>query len=272
MNLIHRSFLLAQKIFPSGGVCLEFGVYVGDTYVWQAEQVRDHYPQTELIGFDSWQGLPAETSGVWTPDRHAAGRLQSIKDVVLARLHSLGVASDPIDPRFRLVDGFFSESLTDDLRRSIQRPVIFVNIDVDLHRSTIELLDFVKPLLQPGTVLYWDDWKDPRDDHSDQWGEHLAWEQWSERHKDIRAETIDVNPVNQRTMIVVEANAKSLVDAGLSMSEIRHTAYRLSQPAPRSQPAGVDDSEYQRYLRFASRLHRLPFYSVLRALYRLFAK
>ena len=36
--------------------------------------------------------------------------------------------------------------------------LIFVNVDVDLYISTIQLLDFIKPLMRPGMIIYWDDW------------------------------------------------------------------------------------------------------------------
>jgi len=73
-----KSFHLAHKIFKKG-TCLEFGVSKGDSYVWQAEQILKLYPESRLIGFDSWLGLPKEAEGVWFPYRHRRGNIGSVE-------------------------------------------------------------------------------------------------------------------------------------------------------------------------------------------------
>jgi hypothetical protein len=220
-RIFENSFRLAHKIFPGGGTCLEFGVHIGNSFIWQSKQVKRRYKNSHLVGFDSWAGLPAEERGVWLPARHAEGEYSSPKDVVLRRLRRIRMAHDD---RIRLVDGFFSDALTPSLRNELGE-VIFVNIDVDLYRSTIELLDFVKPLLRPGTILYWDDWKDPRDDFDGDWGEHLAWNTWCEQNPDVKAETLEINPVSQRYMVVLQANGRTLESADLSIRNICRDAY-----------------------------------------------
>ncbi len=35
---------------------------------------------------------------------------------------------------------------------------MLVNIDCDLYESAVYVLDFIEPLLQEGSVLYFDDW------------------------------------------------------------------------------------------------------------------
>jgi hypothetical protein len=149
-----------------------------------------------LIGFDSWQGLPPESQGVWSPDRHAAGLYQADKQIILDGLRNRGLANDT---RFRLVDGFFSDSLTDSLCAEIQN-LIFVNIDVDLYISAKQVLNFVTPLIRKGVVIYFDDWKDPIDKYEGKWGEHLAWEEWTAEHPNFQHEMIATNEYNQRYM------------------------------------------------------------------------
>jgi hypothetical protein len=225
MNLFERSFHLSQFIFSEGGTCLEFGVFRGGTFAYQAEQIIKLYPQTKLIGFDSWEGLPPETEGIWTAPRHAPGEYAAPKSEVVSKLRALGIAED--DPRFRLVDGFYSESLTPAVAASCG-PLAFVNIDVDIHSSTLELLDFIGPMLRPGVILYWDDWKDPRDRADSSWGEHQAWAEWSRRQDGLSVETIEVNPVEQRTMLVTAANGKKMGSPLPSVQEIRYRALELS--------------------------------------------
>lgn len=211
MSVFARAFHTAHYIFPSGGTCLEFGVYRGSSYVWQAKQMQERYLKSTLIGFDSWKGLPEETPGVWVPERHRPGSYASSKSDVLQKLE--GIKCD----RFTLVDGLFSDSLTLELQKSI-RNVIFINIDVDLYKSTVELLDFVRPLLQPGTILYWDDWRDPRDGYKGMWGEELAWNFWMLKQHGLGAEALEVDFNNKRSMIVTEVDGRSFSG---SMADIR---------------------------------------------------
>jgi len=200
--LFQDAFLLANKNFPDGGTCLEFGVSIGNTYMWQAEQILTEFKNNKLIGFDSWEGLPEESKNVWYPDRHSIGAFAYPKELVEARLKVL--LNDIPDERFQFVDGFFSESLTGELQKQID-DVIFINIDVDIHKSTIELLVFVKPFLRSGVIIYWDDWLDPQDvsEKHGSWGEHLAWEEWSKENPEIKTKTIKVNEWNQRIMEVL---------------------------------------------------------------------
>jgi hypothetical protein len=201
--LFREGFLLAHENFPQGGACLEFGVASGRTYLWQVNQLISKFPNSTLIGFDSWQGLPKETEGVWCPGRHAEGKFSFPKTCVV---HALEIVDgyEENKHRFRFVDGFYEESLTEEVRKTIGK-AIFINIDVDIYLSTMQLLDFVKPLLQKGTVLYWDDWLDPSDvpHASGSWGEHRAWKEWSERNPDIAAKTVKVNDYNQRIMKIL---------------------------------------------------------------------
>ena len=82
-STFEKAFHLSNFIFPKGGTCLEFGVYVGNTYMYQVQHILNKYTNTKLIGFDSWQGLPPETEGIWYPDRHATGKFATTKDVPL---------------------------------------------------------------------------------------------------------------------------------------------------------------------------------------------
>jgi hypothetical protein len=116
----------------------------------------------------------------------------------------------------------------------------------------MELLDFVGPLLRPGVVLYWDDWKDPHDDHPGEWGEHLAWERWTAAHPEVKAETVEVNAMNQRIMVITEANGQRLSPPRPSMLDIRLQAYRLA-----STGAEALDPDYLRFVKWKSRIKSL---------------
>ncbi|TWT62139.1 class I SAM-dependent methyltransferase [Rubinisphaera italica] len=252
MSLFHRAFHLAHYVFPQGGTCLEFGVFKGGTYCYQAQQILEKYSGSTLIGFDSWQGLPVESSEVWAPQRHGPGEFAAPKTELLGKLSGLGI--EPGDGQFRLIDGFFSDSLTDELRQTIH-DVVFINVDVDIHRSTIELLNFVRPLLRPGVVIYWDDWKDPKDEAAEPWGEHLAWSEWYPNQEGLEVETIEVNPINQRSMLVTRVGDLKLSSPIPSLLEIRHHASQLAEAA---QGAADLDSDYQHFLKLKGILRRIP--------------
>jgi len=200
---------LAHTIFPQGGTCLEFGVGWGISYSKIAKLLCNKYLNSKLTGFDSWQGLPEETSGVWYPDRHRKGNFCCNKFETISKIKE--VVNIQENERFDIIDGFLTNTCTPELRNTISN-LIFVNIDVDIHSSTLVLLDFIKPLLQLGTILYFDDWKDPIDIPlcSSNWGEHKAWEDWSLINLDIKTEVLKVNRLNQHLMIVTKIKDSSI--------------------------------------------------------------
>lgn len=192
--MLLEAFHKAHSNFPEGGMCLEFGVWIGVSYINQAIAIINKYPNSTLIGFNSWLGLPEEDKAVWKPDRHGAGNYQASKNIVVDKLKNMGLLNDN---RFRLVDGFFEQSLTVELQKEISN-LIFVNVDVDLYISCVQILEFVLPLLRPGVVLYFDDWKDPDDKYDGKWGEHLAWEEFITKYPYIKYNTLSINNFNQR--------------------------------------------------------------------------
>lgn len=117
-------------------------------------------------GFDSWKGLPEETPGLYVPDVWHKGAFNYAKDA--------GVTSDQMMPRVmdylkkynnnvELISGFFKDSLNNDLvRLEAFKSAFLVSIDVDLHLSCYQALDFMAEnnLLVKGTVIRYDDWGD----------------------------------------------------------------------------------------------------------------
>ncbi len=203
--ILHNAFRHAHQNFREGGTILEFGVGAGNSYCWMAEQMLKRYKSSMLVGFDSWKGLPEETEGVYCPEPHGKGKYCWSKGVVTQKLFKLEITME--NRRFNFVDGFYRETLRNHSDNqhihdiAVNNNVIFVNIDVDIHSSTVEVLEFIAPLVRVGTILYFDDWKDPAFGHDEEkWGEHLAFEQWLERHANIQAKTVEVNDWNQRYM------------------------------------------------------------------------
>jgi hypothetical protein len=200
---LKKAFLFAHDLHPEGGVCLEFGVFKGRTFLWQLHKIITRFPQSRIVGFDSWQGLPAETDGVWCPERHKEGEMSVGENHVRQQIQKLTLGEH--EDRYELIPGFFSVSLTENLRGRLGN-VIFVNIDVDLHSSTVEVLRFLRPILKPGMILYFDDWQDPQDTElaDNAWGEHLAWYEFVCLYPDFSYRILGVNELNQHVIMITD--------------------------------------------------------------------
>lgn len=145
------------------GHYFEFGCYDGDTLI-DFLKVRDFFYEErgceaswKVFAFDSFEGLPAPTG---VSDSHPFASKGSYKSQgearLLERIEKEGFTLDEI----KTFKGFFEESLTQELRdRLISEEVTasFVNIDCDYYSSTKTVLDWLEPLLQPGSIVYFDD-------------------------------------------------------------------------------------------------------------------
>lgn len=204
MTVFIKGLQHAWSLAPKDRECtiFEFGVASGNTFLQLAKFIQDK-PNVNLVGFDSFAGLPKETEGVPLPKWHVEGEHAFSINHVANRLRE-----EKIDgfPKIRLISGFYEASLKSweaiDALEGTDH-LMFVNIDVDLHKSTLELLDYCRPLLRTGTVLYFDDWKDPTYDFDEPWGEHRAWAEWSDRHPEIECKTVLIGHNNERYLMIL---------------------------------------------------------------------
>ncbi len=118
---------------------LEFGVFRGKSMRYWSSILRD--PDSRLVGFDSFEGLP-ETFDERL--RFTAGAF----DVK-------GEVPEIDDPRVSFVKGWFEETLP---RFTVpEHRALVVALDADLYSSTILVLRSLAEHIVPGTVLYFDD-------------------------------------------------------------------------------------------------------------------
>ncbi len=179
-------FHLLSRIELEGDY-LEFGVFRGDTFRNAIRAAHQGFRATQegrfpgrFIAFDSFQGLPPAASMGDGVNIYAAGEFATSRASFERNLGSLR-ARFPIE----IVEGWFDESLTAaNAQRLRLTKAAFVNIDCDLYESTVPVLNFVFPLLQTGTILYFDDWFSCRG--SLQHGEARAVREWLERHPEIQ--------------------------------------------------------------------------------------
>ena len=129
--------VLAQAIeeAPKEGLACEFGVYQGLSLRFIAER----WPGP-VHGFDSFKGLPeAWKEGEGAGSYSARNRLPSVPGNVT--LHP----------------GWFEQTLPEFVAEA-GGPIALLHIDCDIYRSTATVLQHVRPLLRPGTIVAFDEY------------------------------------------------------------------------------------------------------------------
>lgn len=140
------------------GHYLEFGTWYGRSFFPNFYQYR-HWLLGNFYAFDSFAGLspplPLETEftggdfyeGGYCCNKASFEAIADLVEFPRARLH--------------IVPGFYDETLQrspEDYGLS-ERSVSVCIIDCDLRSPTERVLEFVTPLLEPGALIYFDDWR-----------------------------------------------------------------------------------------------------------------
>ena len=166
-----------ETVAASGteGDYLEFGVYQGSSFIMAFQLARRYRLNTmRFFAFDSFEGLPASEGAAFRKGDYMCSR-ESFTRIVKKG----GVELE----RVGIVEGFYSHSLTDTVKQDHNlRKVAIVNVDCDLYSSTKEVLRFVEDLIQPGSIIIFDDWYAFEDtSHSSEthlYGERRAFQEW----------------------------------------------------------------------------------------------
>jgi hypothetical protein len=154
------AFHLVSRIQVRGDY-LEFGVFRGETFrnaIRAARQASRGAAGGAFMGrfiaFDSFAGLPKVASMGNGANPYGAGEFAASRADFERTLGSL-LARCPVE----VVAGWFADTLTPATAERLQlRRAAFVNVDCDLYESAVPVLEFVTPLLQTGTIIYFDDW------------------------------------------------------------------------------------------------------------------
>ena len=181
---IDAAWKLAMKEGTSGDY-YEFGVFRG-YLLWHSHMsAREIGIKAHFWGFDSFRGLP-EIEGIDRADNEFfAGQFSCSRAQVEQHLRS----HDTDMSQVTLIEGFFSDSLTPELkRRHPFRRAAVVLVDCDLYSSTKEVLTWLADLLQDGTILLFDDW-DAWNANPNQ-GQRLAFREFMEQNPGWRIEPL----------------------------------------------------------------------------------
>jgi O-methyltransferase len=141
----------AGKVLPQ--TYFEFGCHSGRTFS-AAVNAASFFKMNnaEFYAFDSFEGLPetdADEDGYFQSGTFCTGRAEFVE--IVKKKTGLRLADNHI------VEGYYCDSLTPQLQTQLPKAGV-VHIDVDLYSSTVEVLNFIRPLLVAGTLLIFDDW------------------------------------------------------------------------------------------------------------------
>ena len=166
------------------GHYLEFGTFWGSSFFPRYFQYRG-WLQGRFYGFDSFAGLsqPLAAEIAYTGGDFQAGSYCCNERSFRAIADLVGLPAE----KLVVVPGFYENSLAGAGRAAelglAPQSVSVCAIDCDLRAPTESVLDFVLPLLEPGALIYFDDWRLCR--ASREVGERAAALAWMERHPDI---------------------------------------------------------------------------------------
>lgn len=130
----HDTLRAALAAAPRDGLYLEFGVATGSTL----RLIAEHAPAGSVHGFDSFAGLPEHWRNGYPVGEFAQAQLPDV-------------------PGADLVVGLFDETLPGFLEQHPE-PVAFLHLDADLYSSTRTALWALRPRLQAGTVVLFDEY------------------------------------------------------------------------------------------------------------------
>ena len=130
-----REFIV-HNVRDIEGDCLEFGVYKGDSINFFSEKLKNK----QFFGFDTFTGLTENWAGTAMP----AGTFD-LKEVLPKVNKNVDLIKGDI--RFEAPKFF-------DNRKS---KISFVHIDCDLYKPAATALFCVKPFLNPGAIILFDD-------------------------------------------------------------------------------------------------------------------
>jgi O-methyltransferase len=149
-----------ERLKAAGGVpaghYYEFGLFRGYTLHHAEKTARKlQFDAMSFHGFDSFQGLPVVEGIDRMGQQFFEGQFACSKEGVTANLRRHGTDLS----RVTLTEGFFCDSLTEELkRRSDFARAAVAFIDCDLYSSTRDVLAWLESLLQDGSMLLFDDW------------------------------------------------------------------------------------------------------------------
>jgi len=119
-------------------IFLEFGVYLGQTYLLWLEGNKN--PGSRFAGFDTFTGLPEDWGDRPAGSFSAGGKVPVVND-----------------PRSQFCVGLIQDTLPEYVKTLSAEKRKVIHIDVDLYNASLITLIHLQPYLRPGDILIFDD-------------------------------------------------------------------------------------------------------------------
>lgn len=169
---IHEPITKALEFAPVGDY-YEFGLYAGSNFYWAQQESKRMGLDMNFWGFDSFEGLPTVQPD--EVDSFVSGSYAASLELVEGLHKQFGYDEEKV----HFIKGWFNESLTPTLAEERgMKPAAVVLVDCDLYQSTVPVLNFIRPLLQRGTIILFDDWGSFPDNR----GERRAFNEFLQRN------------------------------------------------------------------------------------------
>ncbi len=185
-GLLNRSGMIRLAFeFMNGNVMtgdyFEFGCWGGRTFRLAYEHHKVHFNgRMHFWLFDSFKGLP-ELNPVDEHPKWKAGDYCTALDDFIRIVADAGIPASS----YTVIEGYYEQTLTAELSANItsKTKAGLVYIDCDLYESTRKALEFMYPMLQPGTIICFDDFY--CFNGSPVRGEQLAIKEFLKEHGDV---------------------------------------------------------------------------------------
>jgi len=146
-------FIKENQIY---GNYLEFGVHKARTFRMALTNARmQRLDKMRFFAFDSFEGLPLSTTH--NNFKWQSGALATSKESFLDIIKNFGIYTDSVI----CVEGFYDDSLSEEYKNEYlnnENKAAFVTVDCDLYESAVPVFKFLEYIIQPGTIIYLDDY------------------------------------------------------------------------------------------------------------------
>lgn len=193
-----------KKLRESGhsfGSYLEFGVSRGTSMSCMYHALRKAgLSGVILFGFDSFEGMPAESAEQgWAP-----GRFASSLSATERYLSDQGVDMNDV----RLVKGWFRDTLTDeaDAELGIEKASLIM-VDCDIYSASKEALTFCAPLIKDKAIVFFDDWGSRFNKGAI--GQNEAFKEFLADNPDLAAEELPAYSSDARMFLIRRSDAQA---------------------------------------------------------------
>ena len=148
------SYLIENEIKGQPIDYLEFGVSTGNSFRWWVDQIKN--PDSRFYGFDTFTGLPEDWGGFKKGAMSNGNKPPEIDD-----------------NRHEFFQGIFQQTLHDFLKNYNSQKRKVIHLDADLYTATLFVLTTIRPYLQKGDLILFDEFNVPMH-------EYKAFKEWVE--------------------------------------------------------------------------------------------